>query len=136
MNGDIVERVGIGLTGVGATNIKAVEAERSLVGQPLTDAAIDEAARLAADGRDPQSDIRGTANYKRQVVRVYVARGLEKARSDEGHRHRQWPERTADVEPRLLLVHFFATSWDCEEHTLAATPQVVASARFSSTACP
>ena len=28
----------------------------------------------------------------------------------------------------------FATSWDCEEHTLAATPQVVASARFSSTA--
>jgi aerobic carbon-monoxide dehydrogenase medium subunit len=80
MNGDVVERVGIGLTGVGATNIKAVEAERSLVGRPLTDAAIDEAARLAADGCDPQSDIRGTANYKRQVVRVYVARGLGKAR--------------------------------------------------------
>jgi aerobic carbon-monoxide dehydrogenase medium subunit len=77
MNGDTVERAGIGLTGVGATNIKAVEAEQSLIGRQLTDASIDEAARLAADACDPQSDIRGTADYKREVVRVYVARGLK-----------------------------------------------------------
>ena len=81
MNGDTVERAGIGLTGVGPTNLQAVDAERSLIGQQLTDAAIDEAARLAADACDPQSDIRGTADYKRHVVRVYVARGLGEARA-------------------------------------------------------
>jgi aerobic carbon-monoxide dehydrogenase medium subunit len=79
MSGDTVERAGIGLTGVGATNLKAVEAERSLIGRQLTDEAIGEAARLAADASDPQSDIRGTADYKRHVVRVYVARGLRQA---------------------------------------------------------
>jgi carbon-monoxide dehydrogenase medium subunit len=80
MNGDTVERAGIGLTGVGPTNLQAVDAQRSLIGQQLTDATIAEAARLAADACDPQSDIRGTADYKRHVVRVYVARGLAKAR--------------------------------------------------------
>jgi aerobic carbon-monoxide dehydrogenase medium subunit len=77
--GDMVERAGIGLTGVGATNIKAVEAEQALVGRPLDDATIQEAARLAADASDPKTDIRGSADYKRQVVRVFVARGLRQA---------------------------------------------------------
>jgi aerobic carbon-monoxide dehydrogenase medium subunit len=81
MNADTVERAGIGLTGVGATNIKATAAEQSLIGRQLTDEAIDEAAQLAADACDPQSDIRGTADYKRQVVRVYVARALQEARA-------------------------------------------------------
>jgi carbon-monoxide dehydrogenase medium subunit len=72
----VVERAGIGLTGVGPTNIKAVDAERVLVGERLSDAAIDEAARLAADASEPRTDLRGSAEYKREVVRVYVARGL------------------------------------------------------------
>ena len=72
-----VMRAGIGLTGVGATNIKATEAEAALVGHRLTDAAIDEASRLAAAAADPRTDIRGSADYKRDVVRVYVARGLQ-----------------------------------------------------------
>lgn len=71
-----VTGAGIGLTGVGATNIKATAAESALVGRRLDDAAIDEASQLAAEAADPRSDVRGSADYKRDVVRVYVARGL------------------------------------------------------------
>ncbi|MDQ3709819.1 MAG: xanthine dehydrogenase family protein subunit M [Actinomycetota bacterium] len=79
LDGDTVTRAGIGLTGVGATNIKAQEAEQFLVGRRLDDAAVEEAARLAAAASDPKSDIRGSAAYKRQVVAVFVARGLRQA---------------------------------------------------------
>ena len=74
--GGVVTRAGIGLTGVGATNIKATAAEQALVGNTVSDALIEEAARLAAAASDPRTDVRGTAAYKRDVVRVYVARGL------------------------------------------------------------
>jgi len=81
LDGDTVERAGIGLTGVGATNIKAVQAEQALTGQRLTDAAIEQAAQLAAEASDPKSDIRGSADYKRNVVRVFVARALRQAQT-------------------------------------------------------
>ncbi|MEV4316881.1 xanthine dehydrogenase family protein subunit M [Actinocrispum sp. NPDC049592] len=71
-----VVRAGIGLTGVGPNNIKAVEAENVLVGGTLTQSEIAEAARLAAAAAEPRTDHRGTAAYKRQVVRAFVTRGL------------------------------------------------------------
>ena len=79
LDGDQVERAGIGLTAVGPTNLKATAAERSLAGRALTDDAIAEAARLAADAADPRDDIRGSAAYKKDVVRVFVQRGLRTA---------------------------------------------------------
>lgn len=77
--GGQVQSAGIGLTGVGSTNLKAVDAEQALVGQLLDDNLIDQAAQLAADATDPNSDIRGSADYKRHVVRTFVARGLRQA---------------------------------------------------------
>ena len=77
----IVRRAGIGLTGVGATNIKAVEAEESLVGGRLTEERIRQAAQLAAEASDPKTDVRGSAEYKRDVVRVFVERGLSQSAS-------------------------------------------------------
>lgn len=77
--GGKVERVGIALTGVGPTNIKAVAAEQALVGRHLSDSAIEEAAGLAAEATEPRSDVRGSAEYKREVARVFVARGLHEA---------------------------------------------------------
>jgi carbon-monoxide dehydrogenase medium subunit len=71
-----VERAGIGLTAVGPCSLKAVEAERSLVGRPPTGEAIATAARLAASAVEPHDDIRGSAAYKKDVVRVFVQRGL------------------------------------------------------------
>src|SRR6202165_3447330 len=57
--GGAVTKAGIGLTAVGPTNIKAAAAEKSLIGQKLTDQVIAEAARLAADAAEPKDDIRG-----------------------------------------------------------------------------
>ncbi|MFP5320018.1 MAG: FAD binding domain-containing protein [Acidimicrobiia bacterium] len=75
----IVRRAGIALTGVGATNIKALDAEEALLGKRLSDKTIAQAAQLAAAASDPKTDVRGTAEYKRDVVRVFVARGLGEA---------------------------------------------------------
>jgi aerobic carbon-monoxide dehydrogenase medium subunit len=80
MSHGTVEQAGIGLTGVGATNLRAAEAEQALVGNALDDEAIDEAARLAAAAAEPQSDVRGTEEYKRNVIRIFTARGLRKAK--------------------------------------------------------
>jgi carbon-monoxide dehydrogenase medium subunit len=74
-----VGEVGIALTGVGPTNIRAAQAEDALRGTEPTDAAIEAAARLAAEAAQPQSDIRGTAEYKRSIVRVFTERGLRNA---------------------------------------------------------
>jgi carbon-monoxide dehydrogenase medium subunit len=74
-----VERAGIALTGVGSRNIRARAAEEALAGHELDDEAIAEAARLAAEAAEPQDDVRGSAEYKRNVVRVFTERGLRKA---------------------------------------------------------
>jgi carbon-monoxide dehydrogenase medium subunit len=79
MSGQSVARAGIGLCGVGATNVKCVEAERALVAGGLDDRTIDEAARLATEVAKPQTDQRGSAEYKRHLVRTFVVRALQSA---------------------------------------------------------
>src|SRR5260370_520829 len=79
VGGRRVSRAGIGLTSVGPTKIKATQAEKALVGRELTDETIREAARLAAEAANPKDDIRGSAAYKKDVVRVFVQRGLHTA---------------------------------------------------------
>ena len=79
LDGRKVKKAGIGLTSVGATNIKAKEAEQALIGHELTDDVIAEAAKRAAAASEPKDDIRGTAAYKKDVVRVFVQRGLKAA---------------------------------------------------------
>jgi len=79
LEGRKVTRAGIGLTAVSATNIKAKKAEQALIGRELTDDVIAEAGRLAAEAAEPKDDIRGTAAYKKDVVRVFVQRGLRAA---------------------------------------------------------
>ena len=79
LDGGKIAHAGIGLTAVGATNIKATEAERSLQGKEPTEAVIAGAAQLAAAAAEPKDDIRGSAAYKKDVVRVFVQRGLRTA---------------------------------------------------------
>jgi aerobic carbon-monoxide dehydrogenase medium subunit len=80
MSNGTVEQAGIALTGVGPTNVRAAEAEEALTAQALDEEAIDEAARLAAAAAQPRTDLRGTEEYKRNVVRIFTARGLRKAK--------------------------------------------------------
>jgi carbon-monoxide dehydrogenase medium subunit len=77
--GGTCESVGIGLTNVGLTPIKAARAEAALKGQRLDDDAIRAAARLAADAAEPVEDLRGSVEYKRDMVRILTARALRQA---------------------------------------------------------
>jgi carbon-monoxide dehydrogenase medium subunit len=73
------KRAGLGLTNVGLTPIKAKQTEAFLTGKKLDAAAIQQAAELAASESQPMDDIRGSAEYKRDLVRVLAARALATA---------------------------------------------------------
>ena len=66
----------IGLAGVGPTPIRATEAEEELEGEEPTDAVLARAGDKAAEASDPSSDIRGSAEYKRAMVKVFVERAV------------------------------------------------------------
>lgn len=71
--------VGIGLTNVGATPIKATKAEDALRGKAPTDDNIRAAAGLAAAAADPTADPRGSEEYKRSLVKTLTVRALRQA---------------------------------------------------------
>ena len=72
-------RAGIGLTNVGPMPIKATQAEAALAAKRPDEAAIKRAAELAAAAADPADDLRGSVEYKRDLVRVLTGRALRKA---------------------------------------------------------
>lgn len=74
--GDVCKAIRIGLTNVSPTPMRAKAAEAKLVGQALTHQNLEAAAQLAAAECDPSSDLRGTAEYKRDVTRVVVKRAI------------------------------------------------------------
>src|SRR5499427_4322038 len=73
------EKVGIGLTAVGPTPIKATAAEQSLKGKKPDAEAIAAASKLAAQATSPAADRRGSVEYKKEMSRVLTARALAKA---------------------------------------------------------
>jgi aerobic carbon-monoxide dehydrogenase medium subunit len=81
--GDTVTRAGIGLTGVGGSTIAATEAAQALTGQELTAESIGRAADLAAAAARPRTDHRGSAEYKRHMVRTFVVRILSRGVPEE-----------------------------------------------------
>lgn len=72
----------ITLGAVAPTIVGAGDAEQYLVGQWLSDAVIDEAAELSTHAAQPIDDVRGTAVYRREMVRVLVARALRQLRDN------------------------------------------------------
>jgi len=73
------ESVGLGLTAVGPKVIQPKAAEAALIGKKLSDDEIRQSASLAAQEAQPTSDLRGTAEYKREMVRTLAARALRRA---------------------------------------------------------
>lgn len=73
------ERAGVGLTNVGFIPIKATGTESFLAGKHLDDATIKQASEMAASEAQPVDDIRGSEDYKRDLVRVLTARALKQA---------------------------------------------------------
>jgi aerobic carbon-monoxide dehydrogenase medium subunit len=81
--GGSIARAGIALTGVGPSTISANAAGEVLVGKPLTPEAIAQAADLAAEASQPHTDHRGSATYKRQLVRTFTSRILTRLLDSE-----------------------------------------------------
>ena len=78
------QKVGIALTNVGPTPIKAKKAEDFLRGKKLDEANIRQAAQLAADDAQPSSDLRGPAEYKKGLVKELAKRALSRAAERAG----------------------------------------------------
>ncbi|MGI0080999.1 MAG: FAD binding domain-containing protein, partial [Nitrososphaerales archaeon] len=68
--------VGIGLGSVGTTPIKVKEAERLLAGERITKDLVERAGDKCREICNPSSDLSGSAEYKRDMVRVFVERAL------------------------------------------------------------
>ncbi|HLH26320.1 MAG TPA: xanthine dehydrogenase family protein subunit M [Chloroflexota bacterium] len=73
------EDVRIGLGSAGPTPLRARGAEAALRGQALTAATLREAGEAAAAECDPLADVRGSAEYKREMVKVWLARTVRRA---------------------------------------------------------
>ncbi len=80
---DTVKSAVITLGAVAPTIIHAPEAEAYLAGKKLTDDVIAEAARLTMNASRPIDDIRGSAAYRREMVRVCTLRGLRSMRDGQ-----------------------------------------------------
>jgi carbon-monoxide dehydrogenase medium subunit len=79
-------RVGIGLTNVGPTALKAADAEALLQGQTIDDALIEQAAQKAMEICDPAEDLRGDRDYKihmaGEMTRRAIRLALERAKGN------------------------------------------------------
>ena len=78
-SGDVCEQVRIGLTNVGQTPIEARQAGEVLRGNRIEPAMVKRAGQLAAEASDPSADLRGSVEYKRDLVRVLTVRALNRA---------------------------------------------------------
>jgi carbon-monoxide dehydrogenase medium subunit len=80
MNGRTCSSARIGLTGASTHAKRLPQVEAALAGKELTQANIDAAASLAADGlEDVNSDIHASEEYRRAMVKVFTRRAIEKA---------------------------------------------------------
>ena len=79
MSGGVCQEVGIGLTNVNPTPLRAARSESVLRGQTITDELIAQAAQFASEDCSPSSDLRGDEEYKRAMVGVLTKRMIKKA---------------------------------------------------------
>ena len=75
----VCEDVRIGLNSVASTIVHAKRAEQILRGKAITDALLREMGEVAATEVDPTDDNRGSAEYKREMVKVLVRRAAQEA---------------------------------------------------------
>lgn len=78
-NNSTIREARIALGAVAPTPIRAPRAEASLRGQRLNDRVLEEAGREAAEAARPISDVRASADYRREMVNVLTKRAIKQA---------------------------------------------------------
>jgi aerobic carbon-monoxide dehydrogenase medium subunit len=84
-SGQRVADIRIALGAAAPTPIRAGRAEAALMGEALTDATVRAAADAAAEEAEPLSDLMGSADYRREMIRVWVRRLLAALRDGRPH---------------------------------------------------
>jgi carbon-monoxide dehydrogenase medium subunit len=79
LRGDTCDEVRLALNSVAPTILRAKRAEEILRKQKITDKLISEMAEVASSETDPLDDNRGSADYKREMVKVLVRRAATEA---------------------------------------------------------
>ena len=75
------ESAGVGITGLSSKAFRAANVEGALVGNTLNEQVIADAAALAADGSDANSDLYASGEYRSHLARVYTKRAIATAAS-------------------------------------------------------
>jgi len=69
----------IALGGVAITPLRATQAEKLLKGKEISDDLLDKVAVAASEGCKPISDVRASAEYRKDMIRVFTKRSIKKA---------------------------------------------------------
>jgi carbon-monoxide dehydrogenase medium subunit len=89
--GETISNATIAQGSVAPTIITSPEAEHWLVGRELTDEVIKRASELASEASAPITDVRGSAEYRREMIRLLTHRAL--ASLADGTERSQYPDR-------------------------------------------
>ena len=84
LSNGVCAKARIALAAVAPTPVRATAAERALEGQPVTPELIERAATLAVEAGQPISDQRGSADFRRHLIRVLTRRTLTTALARAG----------------------------------------------------
>lgn len=79
MDGKQVADCRIAMGGVGVTPLRARNAEKVLIGKEITEELLEQAGVAASKECSPISDVRASAEYRRDMIRVYTKRAVKKA---------------------------------------------------------
>jgi carbon-monoxide dehydrogenase medium subunit len=79
MDGRNIKDCRIAVGGAAPTPFRAKNAEKYLIGKEWSDELIEEAAVIAAEACSAISDVRASAEYRVDMVRVFTKRSLQKA---------------------------------------------------------
>ena len=79
LEGGTIQAIRIGLTNVNAVPMRATDAEAEVLGRSPDSGVLAAAGRAAAAQCSPSPDLRGSVEYKRDLVRVLTQRTIQRA---------------------------------------------------------
>jgi xanthine dehydrogenase small subunit len=83
LEGDVIQEVRLALGGVGPTVQRLFEVESSLVGRNIDEESFRQAGRVARRAISPWTDVRGSAEYRSQLVENLMLKSFYDLRSPD-----------------------------------------------------